>query len=151
MSRGAVLLGVLALAGLASGVGFALSRHGGSAGPASAAPAIAAPAIVTAFDPAWCGKPPGSKTIGELGDASACGKLSLTGTAPGCVFWAQCAEVRFEIDCTSAGPGRCRCDGESGRTVPYDPSFCALDASHPQPSLRAILAASAVACRWAPR
>ena len=147
MSRGTVLLAVLALAGLASGAGLALRRSRGSA--AQPAPLAAAPAIVTAFDPAWCGKPPGSSTVGELGDASACGKLSLTGTAPECVFWAECAEFRFEIDCASAGAGRCRCDGDSGRTVPYEPAFCALDASHPQRSLRAILDASAVACRWA--
>ena len=150
MSRGGIFLAGLALVGIGSGVGFAVRRSAGSAAQPAKPAVAAAPATVTAYDPTWCGKPPGGSTVGELRDASACGKLSLTGSSPQCLFWAECGDVRFEIDCTSGGPGRCRCDGESARTVPYDPAFCELDATSPQRSLRAIHEASALACRWTP-
>lgn len=144
MSRGALLFGVLAIAVLAGGATLVSRR------PASA-PATAPPAIVSAWDPTWCGKPLAASNSGDLGDAADCGKLSLTGTAPECLFWAECREERFQIDCSSAGPGRCRCDGEAGLTVPYDPAFCSLDAKSPRQSLHAILDAAAVACRWSKR
>jgi hypothetical protein len=152
MSRGPIILGALALSVLATGAGL-WARRSVSVTPATAAPATAAPAaapasVTFAYDPTWCGKPLGALNSGELGDASDCGKLSLTGTEPNCLFWAECREDRFQIDCTSAGPGRCRCDGENGLTVPYDPAFCALDATSPRQSLRKILDTAAAACRW---
>jgi hypothetical protein len=98
----------------------------------------------------WCGKPLGSGAIGQLTDPSLCSKISLTGTAPTCFFWADCGELHFEVDCAKGGPGKCRCDGEDGRTVPYDPAFCTLDAARPGAGLRAVLGAAASACRWTP-
>ena len=113
------------------------------------------PARVTAAaasaDPTWCGKPLGSRALGQLKDPSICSKISLTGTAPTCLFWADCGELHFEIDCSTAGPGQCRCDGEEGRSVPYDPAFCTLDRTQPGAGLRAVLASAATACQWAPR
>lgn len=110
------------------------------------APAIAGPASA---DPTWCGKPLGSKAVGLLKDPSTCGKISLTGTAPTCFFWADCGELHFEIDC-GAAPGQCRCDGDDGRTVPYSPTFCTLDPAQPSAGLRAVLGSAATACRWTP-
>lgn len=159
MSRGTNILlsalAALAVVALASGAGFVMRR-------APRAPAqvtqgtqralvAAATTTISALDPTWCGRAPGSSNVGELGDAAACGKLSLTGSAPECLFWAECRDDRFQIDCTSSGPGRCRCDGADGLIVSYDPAFCTLDAAHPQSSLRAILDAAAIACQWKAR
>lgn len=144
MSRGRILLALVALGGIASGALLVARRSAGSVTPPQ-------PTTITAIDPTWCGKGLGGNTLGELGDPSDCGKLSLTGTAPACLFWAECREVHFSIDCTSAGPGKCRCDGEGGLTVSYDPAFCAIDGTNPKRSLRAILESAAVACRWRPQ
>jgi hypothetical protein len=146
MSRGAVAVAVFVVLALVAGAGFVVRARS-----ARARAEARATATITATDPTWCGRPLGSGSPGELADPASCGKLSLTGRAPECLFWAECREEHFEIDCTSAGPGRCRCDRNDARTVPYDPAFCALDGTRPQQSLRAILDAAAVACRWTSR
>ena len=106
----------------------------------------------TSDDPTWCGKPLGAGAIGQLKDRASCSKISLTGTAPNCFFWADCGELHFEVDCgEKAGAGQCRCDGDEGRTVPYDPAFCAMDRAQPGAGLRKVLDAAATACRWAPK
>jgi hypothetical protein len=151
-----------ALAVLAAGGGWLARRRadkpGTVAAPIAASPtsgasgasgaSVAAP---PSADPTWCGKPLGEGAVGRLVDRAACAKISLTGTAPGCVFWADCGELHFEVDCTKPGPGQCRCDGDEGRTVAYDPAFCTLDRTQAGAGLRAILDSAATACRWAPR
>ncbi len=115
------------------------------------APAPVTPSPVASMDPTWCGKPLGSQAIGQLKDQSRCSKISLTGTAPTCFFWADCDELHFEINCAGPAPGQCRCDGEEGRTVPYSPTFCTLDPTKPSAGLRAVLDSAATACRWTPK
>jgi hypothetical protein len=149
MSRGAVLaaslLAVVVVAVVVGGASFVRRRARTEAEKAIArAPGAA--------DPIWCGKPLGARAVGQLKDPSTCGKISLTGTAPACFFWADCGDFHFEIDCASrtAGPGQCRCDGEDGRTVPYRSTFCTLDPTQPSAGLRAVLDSAANACRWTP-
>jgi hypothetical protein len=157
MPRGVLAATVLVLVLAASGAGYFVHRGRAdrdrpmtpSASAANAATSAASAA--SSADPTWCGKPLGSRAVGRLTDRSACSKISLTGTAPTCFFWADCGELHFEIDCASGGPDRCRCDGEEGTTVSYRPSFCALDSTDPKGSLRAILDSASTACRWAPR
>lgn len=139
------VLGVSALAVLAVGGGWLARRR---ARVASVASSVAAPGPA---DPTWCGKPLGAGAVGRLTDRAACTKISLTGSAPTCVFWADCGDLHFEVDCTKPGPGQCRCDGEEGRTVAYDPAFCTLDRAQPGAGLRAVLDAASTACKWAPR
>jgi hypothetical protein len=145
MSRGTVLLASSLVVVLAAG-GAWLVR-----GRARTAPVPTVAAGSASVDPTWCGKPLGSGAIGQLKDPSICSKISLTGTAPTCFFWADCGELHFEVDCAAGGPGKCRCDGEDGRAVPYDPAFCTLDATQPGAGLRAVLGAAASACRWSPK
>ncbi len=142
----AVPIGVVAVA--ACGY-LVLSKRAGTASAVGATPA--APTDSADRDPTWCGKPLGASAIGRLTDRSSCRKSALGGTAPRCLFWAECGNDRFEIDCDSAGAGQCRCDGEGGRVVAYDSSFCALDPMQPAQSLAAILTATSAACRWAPQ
>ena len=145
MTRGTLLVASsLVVLILASGGAWFARRH------ARAAPARIA-AAATSADPTWCGKPLGARALGQLKDPSICSKISLTGAAPTCFFWADCGELHFEVDCSAAGPGQCRCDGEEGRTVPYDPAFCVLDPAQPSAGLRAVLASAATACAWNPR
>jgi hypothetical protein len=150
MSRRTIVLAIFALGVVVVvGVGYAARRR--SVSPPARALATTAPETLTLNDSTWCGAPIGSANTGELRDASDCGKISFTGTAPECVFWAECREVHFSLDCSKGGPGQCRCDGEGGRIVPYDPAFCALDAANPKGSLRAILDRAAEVCRWTPK
>jgi len=114
--------------------------------PGSAVPAAA----VASYDPTWCGKPLGANAAGQLRDPSTCTKISLTGSAPTCFFWADCDDIHFQVDC-SAAPGRCRCDGEGGQLVPYDAAFCTLDREQPGAGLRGVLSAVSKSCRWSPR
>ena len=116
--------------------------------PASSESVAAGAASV---DPTWCGKPLGARAVGLLKDPAACAKISLTGSAPTCFFWADCGDLHFEIDCSKPGPGLCRCDGEEGRTVPYSDALCALDRSQPSAGLRAVLTSASRVCQWAPR
>jgi hypothetical protein len=153
MSRGArgnvLVASLLVLVALAVGAASYARRRARHAAPAAASAVVAAgPASV---DPTWCGKPLGSKAVGLLRDPSSCSKMSLTGTAPTCFFWADCGELHFEIDCAGAGPGQCRCDGAEGPAVPYSATFCTLDPAQPGAGLRAVLASAATACRWSPR
>jgi hypothetical protein len=149
------VLGVVILA--ADGAWIARTRAAAVArAPASAPASAPAPAQTVAagsatVDPTWCGKPLGARAVGLLKDPSACTKISLTGTAPTCVFWADCGELHFELDCSKPGPGLCRCDGEEGRTVPYSDALCTLDRSQPGAGLRALLDSASRACQWAPR
>jgi hypothetical protein len=139
---------VICIVALAAGGGWLVRRRAARGEPAQVA---SAPASASS-DPTWCGKPLGAGAIGQLKDRASCTKISLTGTAPSCLFWADCGELHFEIDCGEKwGAGQCRCDGEEGRTVPYDPAFCALDRTNPAAGLRAVLDSAATACRWAPR
>src|SRR5688572_9334282 len=101
-----------------------------------------------ASGPSWCGSPLGPRNGVVRRDMGDCTKLSMTGAAPACVFWAQCGVDHVAIDCASTGDGFCRCDGPTGKLVAYDPAFCALDAERPAESLRAVLDKGAVACRW---
>jgi len=144
MSRGTVLVASSLVVVLVAG-GAWLVRRRTRPEPAHA---VAGPASA---DPTWCGKPLGARAIGQLKDPSICSKISLTGTAPTCLFWADCGELHFEINCEKQGPGQCRCDGEEGRTVPYNPAFCTLDPTQPSAGLRAVLASAASACRWTPK
>ncbi len=145
MTRGTVLVaGSLVVLTLAAGSAWLVRRR------ARAEPARLAAAASSA-EPTWCGKPLGSRAVGQLKDPSICSKISLTGTAPTCFFWADCGELHFEIDCSAAGPGQCRCDGEEGQRVPYDPALCALDPAQPSAGLRAVLASAATACQWTPK
>ena len=146
MSRGTVLVASsLVVVVLAAGSAWFVRRR------ARTEPAPATAAAAASADPTWCGKPLGSRAIGQLKDRSTCSKISLTGTAPNCFFWADCGELHFEINCGEQGPGQCRCDGEDGRTVPYSPAFCTLDPTKPSAGLRAVLDSAATACRWTPR
>ena len=145
MSRGTVLVAtsLVAVVLAAGGAWFVRRRAHTEAGRVASAAASA--------DLTWCGKPLGSRALGQLKDPSICSKISLTGTAPTCFFWADCGELHFEIDCGTAGPGQCRCDGEEGRSVPYNPAFCSLDPAQPSAGLRAVLASAATACQWNPK
>lgn len=127
-------------AAIVGGAIWAARRHGGTNAR------TAASATVTAIDSTWCGSPLGA----PIADAGDCGKLALTGSAPGCLFWADCAHDHYVIDCTSAGPGACRCEGGAKPpiVVPYDAKFCALDPLHPSKSLHEILESAAAACNW---
>jgi hypothetical protein len=145
-SRGAVLVASSLVVLAAAGAWFVRRR----ARPAPAPVASVASASASA-DPTWCGKPIGSRAVGQLKDPSICSKISLTGTAPNCFFWADCGELHFEIDCAGGGPGQCRCDGEEGRIVPYSPTFCTLDPGQPGAGLRTVLGSVATACRWSPK
>jgi hypothetical protein len=81
---------------------------------------------------------------------AACGKMAITGSAPACLFWAECEHQRLSIDCT-AGTGKCQCAADPatpGAVVPYEPAFCALDPANARASLRAILDRARVVCRW---
>ena len=149
MSRGTVLVtsSVVVVAVLATAGAWRLGRR--ARGPAAKAAAPAALASASA-DPTWCGKPLGARAVGQLRDPSTCTKISLTGAAPTCLFWADCGELHFEIDC-AASPGQCRCDGEGGRVVAYSPTFCTLDPTLPGAGLRAVLTSASTACQWAPR
>src|SRR3954463_16061755 len=82
-------------------------------------------ATVTAIDSTWCGSQLGA----PIADAGDCGKLALTGSAPGCLSGADCAHDPYELVSTSSGPGRCRCEGgpKPPILVSYDEKFCALD------------------------
>ena len=145
MSRGRILVASsLVAVVLAAGGAWLIGRR------ARSLPAQVATAADSA-DPTWCGKPLGARALGQLKDPSLCSKISLTGTAPTCVFWADCGELHFEIDCGTAGPGQCRCDGAEGRSVPYEPAFCTLDPAQPRAGLRAVLASAATACQWTPK
>jgi hypothetical protein len=151
MSRGslatrAVLVASSLVVVLAAGGAWFVRRRARS----KPAPVASGPASAGA-DPTWCGKPIGSRAVGQLKDPSICSKISLTGAAPTCFFWADCGELHFEIDCAGAGPGQCRCDGEEGRTVPYSPTFCTLDPEKPGAGLRTVLGSAATACRWSPK
>jgi hypothetical protein len=147
MSRGTVLfrgaLGALVVVALVAAGARFLRRRAHLDSAAGVAKYDAA------TDPTWCGKPLGAGAIGQLKDPTTCTKISLTGTAPACFFWADCGEIHFQIDCT-AGGALCRCDGEDGRDVPYNASFCALDDEKAGASLRAVLDSASKACKWAP-
>ena len=142
--------GVLAVAGVALLVadGAWVARTHARAHAPVTVPVAAASSSV---DPTWCGKPLGARAVGLLKDPAACTKISLTGNAPTCFFWADCGDLHFEIDCSKPGPGLCRCDGEEGRTVPYSDALCTLDRSQPSAGLRAVLTSASRACQWAPR
>lgn len=149
MSRGTVLVASLVVVAVLAGGGAWLFRRRTRSAPVRVA-AAAGPA--SADDPTWCGKPLGSKAVGLLTDRASCTKISLTGTAPACFFWADCGELHFELDCREqVGAGQCRCDGEEGRLVPYSAAFCTLDRTQPGAGLRAVLDSAATACRWAPK
>lgn len=143
MSRGTVLVVASSVVVLAAGGAWFVR------GRARSKPARVV-AVPGSADPTWCGKPLGSRAVGLLTDKSKCAKISLTGTAPACFFWADCDELHFEIDCGTSGPGQCRCDGEDGRTIPYSPTFCALDPAQPGAGLRTVLDSVATACKWTP-
>jgi len=159
MSRGkAITPGVLAVLGVvvlaADGAWVARTRARASAPARARAPGsaqVAAAPPGASVDPTWCGKPLGARAVGLLKDPSACTKISLTGTAPTCFFWADCGDLHFEIDCSKPGPGLCRCDGEEGRTVPYSEGLCTMDRSQPGAGLRAVLTSASRVCQWAPR
>jgi hypothetical protein len=145
MSRGkAITPSVLGVAGVvllvADGAWVARTRARASVAAASAT-----------VDPSWCGKPLGAHAVGLLKDPAACTKISLTGSAPTCFFWADCGDLHFEIDCSKPGPGLCRCDGDEGRTVPYSDAICTLDRSQPSAGLRAVLTSASRVCQWTPR
>ena len=149
MSRRTVLVASLAVVAVlfGSGARFFLRRMRSAPVPVATAGGPA-----SADDPTWCGKPLGSKAVGRLTDRGSCTKISLTGTAPTCLFWADCGELHFELDCREqVGAGQCRCDGEEGRLVPYSGAFCTLDRTQPGAGLRAVLDSAATACRWAPK
>jgi hypothetical protein len=151
MSRGTVLVVGSVVVVLVAGGGAWLGRGRTVSEGAKGVGGVASVAGSGSADPTWCGKPLGSGAVGRLTDRSTCTKISLTGTAPTCFFWADCGELHFEIDCAKGGAGQCRCDGEDGRTVPYDPAFCTLDRTAPGAGLRAVLDSAASACKWAPR
>ena len=145
MPRGTVLVASSLVAVILAAGGAWVVRRRARTEPAPRA------AAATSADPTWCGKPLGARALGQLKDPSICSKISLTGTAPTCFFWADCGELHFEVDCSAAGPGQCRCDGEEGRSVPYNPAFCTLDPVQPSAGLRAVLASAATACQWNPK
>ena len=157
MSRGnEITPGILAVAGVVLLVGdaawVARTRARGSAPAPLSAPVSAQVAAASAsVDPTWCGKPLGARAVGLLKDPAACTKISLTGSAPTCFFWADCGDLHFEIDCSKPGEGLCRCDGDEGRTVPYDATLCKMDRSQPSAGLRAVLTSASRVCQWAPR
>ena len=156
MSRASVVVVGAVVAVLAGGGAWLAARRGGARAEVERARVVASGSAASSAsasgDATWCGKPLGAAALGQLKDRASCSKISLTGTAPSCFFWADCGELHFEIDCgKKAGAGQCRCDGEAGRTVPYDPAFCAMDRAQPAAGLRAVLDSAATACRWAPR
>jgi hypothetical protein len=136
--RRSTLIGATVVFLAVGGVGIWFARR------PSTRDAIASPAAtVTAIDSTWCGSQLGA----PIGDASDCGKLGLTGSAPSCLFFADCEHDHYVLDCTS---GRCKCEGgpKPPIVVPYDAKFCALDATSPSQSLHAILESAAAACKW---
>jgi hypothetical protein len=146
MCRGKVItFGVLVV--LAAGGAWLARARTRTPAPMSRQVAAASASV----DPTWCGKPLGALAGGLLKDPSACTKISLTGSAPTCFFWADCGDLHFEVDCSKPGPGLCQCDGEEGRTVTYSDALCTLDRSQPGAGLRAVLSAASRVCQWSPR
>jgi hypothetical protein len=142
MARRTVLVALACIGGLAAAGGLAFARLGSEPAPVATLQARARSSA------AWCGSPFGTKNGRTRRDMSDCTRLSITGTAPSCSFSAHCRDDHLSIDCASAGPGFCRCDGPSGSLVRYDPAFCAMDGGSASQSLHAILARAADACHW---
>ncbi len=143
MRRSGVVVGALGFAAVITVVvGIALDVRARSAASSSSL-AESVKATIT-----WCGWPLGTKNGRARKDMSDCTKLSMTGSAPGCIFTAECTDVHVQLDCANAGAGWCRCDGADGRLVRYDAAFCALDPDAPSKSMHAVLDRGAKACSW---
>jgi hypothetical protein len=162
MAQRRIIIGSLVLAVACASVGAVVLRTRRSSPTNAAAAAAAAAAAVTDVDASitgpptlWCGVPLGWKSDGDGGvtgfrSVAECSRMGHTGMAPTCQFWADCGGAHFEIDCSSAGSNRCRCDRTNGRSrvVSYDPAFCTLDSANASKSLDAILVKAAAVCGW---